>query len=120
MQERRIPRENCPTRNTPFTDVGLQDTGLPNRDSGLWGRAFSHYPGALERVAALGIDRNTPLDSSSHFEHASMTNSSFHASLFPYSALPSLTAIACFACFSLHGVHVSLHIATATATFVFC
>ncbi len=40
--------------------------------------------------------------------------------LFRYSVLPSLTAIACLACMENFGLNSGLHIATASATFVFC
>jgi hypothetical protein len=37
-----------------------------------------------------------------------------------FSALPSLTSLACFTCLQMWGVNTSLHIATASAAFVFC
>lgn len=41
------------------------------------------------------------------------------SALFPLSVLPSLTAVACLACLSQFGGNASLHVATASALFVF-
>ena len=42
------------------------------------------------------------------------------SALFRFSVLQSLTAIACLGCLYTYGVESCLHVATASATFVFC
>lgn len=43
-----------------------------------------------------------------------------HVSLFRFSVMQSLTAIACLGCLYTFGVESCLHVATASATFVYC
>ena len=40
--------------------------------------------------------------------------------LFRFSVIESLTAIICLACLYTYGVDSGMHVATASATFVFC
>lgn len=43
-----------------------------------------------------------------------------HTALFRFSVVQSLTAIACLGCLYTFGVESCLHVATASATFVYC